>query len=316
VCLCELGYEGEQCEQCTLPDANWPDCLPCTTDGDCDDGNGCTQDVCTPAGECANLACDEARIVWGAGLWLPPNPELNDPGIFEFPEFGIAVPFYIDGHSVAPHQALPPDSGVIPEIGAGSLFWGDAPDTPVLVPSAPQSSGSITFLFPEPAHTLGPESHYVLVVGGTGAPDGIPEGPLSITCDQPMQTVVALANPDFAPFYDGATIFGNAGVEDGDIVLALPATAGSVTCTFVDEGPIADDHYYGIGLVGFTASVCQGSGESAGCIGDVCGDGVPGLTELCDDGNLDPLDGCSPSCVPEGAAVCEPVVVSSVCQEP
>ncbi len=45
---------------------------------------------------------------------------------------------------------------------------------------------------------------------------------------------------------------------------------------------------------------CEGGGlcptDAPTCGRNVCGDGLPGLDEACDDGNLNPGDGCSPAC--------------------
>ena len=45
---------------------------------------------------------------------------------------------------------------------------------------------------------------------------------------------------------------------------------------------------------------CEGGGlcpmDAPTCRRNVCGDGLPGLDEACDDGNLNPGDGCSPDC--------------------
>lgn len=66
--LCK--YEAIVCPDGQVCDPNTGDCVPCTTDHDCDDGNSCTDDTCDSSGECAftpnnTNSCDDADVCNG-----------------------------------------------------------------------------------------------------------------------------------------------------------------------------------------------------------------------------------------------------------
>lgn len=88
----------------------------------------------------------------------------------------------------------------------------------------------------------------------------------------------------------------------------LVAAVASSACSSDKAGPSAADDSGGIVTVGnqeTSTGADSGSGSSSGTSGetdgddDVCGDGERGVTEACDDGNLDAGDGCDATCTVE-----------------
>ncbi|MEZ4267720.1 MAG: hypothetical protein R3F39_15175 [Myxococcota bacterium] len=86
-----------------------------------------------------------------------------------------------------------------------------------------------------------------------------------------------------------------------------------MTCTIDNGGSVIDPHGYLVGMVDLAISSCEGSGPTAGCVGNTCGDGIKAGTEACDDGDDAPNDGCSAQCGVEAGYACATPVVTTQC---
>ncbi|USN54876.1 MAG: hypothetical protein H6765_10580 [Candidatus Peribacteria bacterium] len=92
-------------------------------------------------------------------------------------------------------------------------------------------------------------------------------------------------------------------VWDPSVPVALQTPASCVDCSIV--GVCGDGYADTSGMYG-TGEECGEPGLSCGTTGDncvacacepgTCGDGFTGVNEECDDGNLNPLDGCTDTC--------------------
>ena len=63
-CTCQAKYAGAACDKCVPGLVAYPACVtPCTGDSACDDGNGCTIDVCASNQACVHpaITCDDGN---------------------------------------------------------------------------------------------------------------------------------------------------------------------------------------------------------------------------------------------------------------
>ena len=137
------------------------------------------------------------------------------------------------------------------------------------------------------------------------APDGTPFGPtVAIGTGAPRTGVQLTRTPDgqfVTTWVTGTQAFAN--------VVSLCASGSAVcgdgvlapACERCDDGPGNSDA---------APDACRTS-----CLPAHCGDGVVDAGEQCDDGNFDPCDGCSPTCVVETGVVCGDGVTSTQCGE-
>ncbi|MCB9736877.1 MAG: hypothetical protein H6745_30215 [Deltaproteobacteria bacterium] len=296
-------------------------CGFCGSDGDCDDHDGCTVDHCErETGSCFYDRCDTALVGWNFHVDVPATATAASPYTFGIDGWDGEVSFSRTGNGSLIQGSYPPidDGSFDTALGDGTtVAWrGAVPFLDVLPGSETELvTGSVTFAFSAPASARGPRWHVVLAVGGTGGAAG--EGPTTITCDQPLQpygAVDVFGNGHYVRFQAPSTLVGSGDGVDNISFFLLPSAATRLSCTITTAGSVPDPHGYAVGMVDLAASVCQGAGDDATCVGPRCGDGIQDAAEGCDDGGTLAGDGCSAACQVEGGGTCETPVVTSTCE--
>ncbi len=314
-CAVETGFT---CTETAGKSACVADCKPtcggktCGADGcggtcgTCDDKNGCTADSCTAAGTCSNVSCATGSVSWNS-LTPPPGGKATQaaPYTFQINGWSQNISMYRTGNSSLVKLYTAPatnngsfNSTIIPNL---KFAWqGTFPYIDILsekyATGGPMVEGIVTFDFGKAAKTRGPSWRYVLVVGGLAGPGD--EGPTRVSCDVPLAFIGehnAFATGQYSVFKAPSTLeTGKSGKTEGLSFFTLPAGTTKVSCTIKSlGGTMPDQHGYAVGMVDMNVSQCEGTGATAKCAANVCGDGLIMGAEACDDGNSADNDGCT-----------------------
>ncbi|MDC0721113.1 DUF4215 domain-containing protein [Nannocystis bainbridge] len=145
------------------------------------------------------------------------------------------------------------------------------------------------------------------VVAGCGAQPADPTASDSAATEEPPSTTSTTGTSTPAPTTSTGTTSDSPDGTTSSTAADDPTTTTTTSTTDTSGGPVeCGDGVVGVGEECDDGNLVDGDGCESDCkIGDVlCGNGVIDAGEACDDGNSDPDDGCGPGCATECGFLC------------
>ncbi len=302
---------GTSCNGGVCDGAAAPACVQCTANTQCDDANGCSTDVCDlSTNTCRITQCDGAKVLWSQFSNVPATATAGSPYTFQIGSLQTAKFYRSNAWPISLFTPPAANGNFVSTLLGGYPFaWqGDFPYLNINTPAGiTKNSGSITFDFGDAATAHGADWRFVV---GFAALAFSSTGPTVLTSSEPLEELGrydAFNTGIYASFDGDKTIIGpTGGPNTGMQFFVLPSGATSVTFAIDDQSIFGPDTFgFWVGAVDLAVGLCNGSGATAQCVYNTCGDGVRRSGEACDDGGKAGGDGCSATCTIEPGATCK-----------